>query len=291
MAAASSHARLIHKKRVVFILGATATGKSKLAVSLAVHFAGEVINSDKMQVYRGLDVITNKITGEECAGVRHHLLGFVHPDAEYSAGDFRNDAVRAVDDVLARGRLPIIAGGSNSYVRELVAGRYDCCFIWIDVDPPELDGVVGERVEKMVERGMVEEARGVFDAAMADYSKGIWRAIGLPELDRYLRWAAAAGGEENGEKLLAEAMEEIRENTRKLARVQREKIVRLMKEDGWPLFRVDATPAVRRLGEAARERVWEETVVKPSVRMVECFVGEDGEASVVCRQSPCIGIL
>ena len=64
-----------NKKKVVFIMGATGTGKSRLTVDLATHFRGEIINSDKMQVYKGLDIVTNKITHAEKQGVRHYLLG------------------------------------------------------------------------------------------------------------------------------------------------------------------------------------------------------------------------
>ncbi|KAH0756745.1 hypothetical protein KY290_020238 [Solanum tuberosum] len=63
------------KKKVVFVMGATGTGKSRLSIDLAIHFQGEIINSDKMQVYKGLDIITNKITDIEKQGIPHHLLG------------------------------------------------------------------------------------------------------------------------------------------------------------------------------------------------------------------------
>jgi len=64
-----------NKKKVVFVMGATGTGKSRLSIDLAIHFQGEIINSDKMQVYKGLDIVTNKITHTEKQGVKHHLLG------------------------------------------------------------------------------------------------------------------------------------------------------------------------------------------------------------------------
>uniref|UniRef100_J3MJF2 Adenylate isopentenyltransferase n=1 Tax=Oryza brachyantha TaxID=4533 RepID=J3MJF2_ORYBR len=83
------------KHKAVVVMGATGTGKTRLAVDLALRFGGEVINSDKMQVYRGLDVATNKVTAEECAGVPHHLIGVAHPDEEFTAEDFRREASRA----------------------------------------------------------------------------------------------------------------------------------------------------------------------------------------------------
>ncbi|KAF0913582.1 hypothetical protein E2562_023296 [Oryza meyeriana var. granulata] len=129
--------------KVVFVLGATATGKSKLAINLAVRFDGKVINSDKIQVYDGFPVITNKVTEEERAGVAHHLLGGVRPDADFTAENFCREAADAVARVHSSGRLPVVAGGSNTYIEKLVAGgsggaflaAYDCLFLWIDVSP------------------------------------------------------------------------------------------------------------------------------------------------------------
>ncbi|XP_020582274.1 adenylate isopentenyltransferase 5, chloroplastic-like [Phalaenopsis equestris] len=266
------------QKKVIFILGSTATGKSKLAINLALQFNGEVINSDKMQIYYGLDVITNKVTPDECAGVPHHLLGFVHPNDDFTADDFRVAATQAVDDILARGRLPIIAGGSNTYIKELVDGKdgefgacYDSCFIWVDVEPEVLEKYVAERLEKAVERGLVEEARGVFDVKNVDYSKGIRRSIGVAEMDGYLRREGEVEGEERG-RLREKALEEIKENTWKLAREQRRKIVKFVKEDGWRVWRVDATKAIV-WGEM--KEVWEEVVWKPSAGIVREFL-EDG---------------
>ncbi|PKA65012.1 Adenylate isopentenyltransferase 5, chloroplastic [Apostasia shenzhenica] len=269
------------KKKAVFVLGSSGTGKSKLAIDLALRFAGEIINSDKMQVYDGLPIITNKVTDDECAGIPHHFLGGIHPDADYTASEFRRDATSAAEEIAARGRLPIIAGGSNSYIRELVAGdngefarRFDCCFIWVDVDWSVLDEFVADRVDRMVEQGLVEEARGLFDTA-GDYSRGIRRSIGVPEMDRFFRLESVSG-EAEAAAVLEEAIEEIKANTCRLTRVQREKIQRFASEDGWRLHRVDATAAVLRRKEAAAGRVWRETVLAPSVEVVRRLVGKDG---------------
>ncbi|KAH0462326.1 hypothetical protein IEQ34_009901 [Dendrobium chrysotoxum] len=266
------------KPKALFVLGSSGTGKSKLAVSLALRFAGEVINSDKMQVYDGLHVITNKVTADECAGVPHHLLGGVHPDADFSAAEFCRLATTIADEIVARGHLPIIAGGSNSYIKKLIgvdggdfSRRYDCCFIWVDVDLTVLDEFVAERVDKMVEKGLLEEARGIFDSA-ADYTKGVRRSIGLPELDKYFRREAEADEAERT-AMLEEAFGEIKANTCRLTRVQREKIRRFEVEDGWRLHRVDATAAVVRRRELGGGMVWEETVVGPSIETVRRFVG------------------
>ncbi|KAG0484968.1 hypothetical protein HPP92_009047 [Vanilla planifolia] len=110
------------KKKVIVVMGATGAGKSRLALSLASHFpAVEIINADSMQVYRGLDVLTNKITPAESQGVPNHLLGNIDPSVEFTCKDFRDLAIPIIDDVLSRNRLPIIVGGTNYYIQALVS--------------------------------------------------------------------------------------------------------------------------------------------------------------------------
>ncbi|KAL2230809.1 UNVERIFIED_CONTAM: Adenylate isopentenyltransferase 3, chloroplastic [Sesamum indicum] len=100
------------KDKVVVVLGATGIGKSRLALDLATHFEAEVINSDKIEVYKGLDIVTNKVSNEECCGAPHHLLGIIDPEVH----DFVHHALLAADAIVQKNRLPIIAGGSNSFI-------------------------------------------------------------------------------------------------------------------------------------------------------------------------------
>ncbi|XP_062188188.1 adenylate isopentenyltransferase 5, chloroplastic-like [Phragmites australis] len=268
------------KHKAVVVMGATGTGKSRLAVDLALRFGGEVINSDKIQVYAGLDVATNKVTAEECAGVPHHLLGVAHPNDDFTAADFRREAFRAAGAITARGRLPIIAGGSNSYIEELVDGdrrsfreRYDCCFLWVDVQLPVLHGYVSRRVDEMYTRGLVDEVVAAVDPHRTDYSRGIWRAIGVPELDAYLRWLRSSGDDEDERaRLQAVAIEDIKSNTSRLSCRQRAKIQRLAKL--WQVRRVDATEAFRRRGDAADE-AWQRLVAAPCIDAVRSFLHND----------------
>jgi tRNA dimethylallyltransferase len=110
-------------RRVVYaLLGPTACGKSRLAMQLAARLPIEIVSLDSAQVYRGMDIGTAKPSREERARVPHHLIDVVEPDAAYSAGRFRADALRAIDDILARGRIPLLAGGTMLYYRALVAG-------------------------------------------------------------------------------------------------------------------------------------------------------------------------
>ncbi|KAG6585995.1 tRNA dimethylallyltransferase 2 isoform X1 [Cucurbita moschata] len=107
------------KPKVVVIMGPTGSGKSRLAIDLASHFPVEIINADSMQVYRGLDVLTNKVPPQDQNGVPHHLLGTVSPDVEFTAKDFRDSAIPVIDDILSRGCLPMIVGGTNYYIQAL----------------------------------------------------------------------------------------------------------------------------------------------------------------------------
>lgn len=114
------------KEKVVVILGATGTGKSRLSVDLATRFSGEIINSDKIQFYNGLEIATNQIPIPERRGVPHHLLGELPvDDSELTASEFRSVASRSISEIASRGKLPIIAGGSNSFVHALLAERFD----------------------------------------------------------------------------------------------------------------------------------------------------------------------
>ncbi|KAF8724308.1 hypothetical protein HU200_021337 [Digitaria exilis] len=274
----------VTNKVVVLVMGATATGKSKLAVDLALHFGGEVINSDKIQVHDGLDVVTNKVTAGERRGVAHHLIGGVGPDVDYTAADFCRDAARCVESVIARGHLPIIAGGSNTYIKALLDGgespgfrrRYQCCFLWVDAELPVLNRYIRDRVDSMLEQGLVDEVRPFFRPD-ADYSSGIWRAIGVPEMDTYYRHEAM-GDDELRARLLAAAVEEIKANTCRLARRQVGKIHRLCDLPEWSIRQLDVTEVlylkVRRNArdpEAERD-AWEADVAGPAAMVVGTFL-------------------
>ncbi len=108
--------------KLIVILGTTACGKSGLGVDLARHVGGEIVSADSRQVYRGLDLGTGKITEEEMKGVPHHLLDVVDPNESYSVAQFQRDAYAAIDDILARGKVPLLVGGTGLYVRSVAEG-------------------------------------------------------------------------------------------------------------------------------------------------------------------------
>ena len=110
------------KPKVISIVGPTASGKSALAVDLALLFNGEVISADSRQVYRELDLGSGKVTIEEMKGIPHHLLDVANLDYIYTGADFIKDANSAIFDILKREKLPIIAGGTFFYI-ELLKGE------------------------------------------------------------------------------------------------------------------------------------------------------------------------
>jgi len=110
------------KPKIIVILGPTSAGKSDLGVDLALEFNGEVISADSRQVYTGLDIGSGKITKEEMKDVPHHLLDVVSAEEVFSVADFQKQAYIAIDDILKRGKVPIIVGGTAFYIQSIVEG-------------------------------------------------------------------------------------------------------------------------------------------------------------------------
>ena len=117
------------QKPLLCILGPTASGKTALALALAQRLDGEVVSCDSMQVYRGLDIGTAKPTEEERRGIPHHMLDVADPWEDYSAARYAAEADRAIQDILDRGKRPIVAGGTGLYLRALVDGLHEVCSI------------------------------------------------------------------------------------------------------------------------------------------------------------------
>ena len=109
--------------KILVICGPTASGKTALAVELALRHHGEVVSADSMQIYRGMDIGTAKPTREEMRGVPHHMLDVADPEEDFSVARYVDMAAKCVDDILSRGRLPILAGGTGLYIDSLLSGR------------------------------------------------------------------------------------------------------------------------------------------------------------------------
>ena len=109
--------------KILVICGPTASGKTALAVELARRHNGEVVSADSMQIYRRMDIGTAKPTPEEMGGVPHHMLDVADPEEDFSVARYVDMAAKCVDDILSRGRLPILAGGTGLYIDSLLSGR------------------------------------------------------------------------------------------------------------------------------------------------------------------------
>ncbi|KAK8522445.1 hypothetical protein V6N13_115413 [Hibiscus sabdariffa] len=276
------------KAKLVVIMGATGAGKSRLSIDLSAHLPRpQIINSDKMQLYNGLDITTNKIPPDERKGVRHFLLGdFDSIDADVEPSQYRSTAAFNVAEIASHGDLPVVVGGSNSFIHALLvdtfdpevdvfaAGsgsvshvlRYDCCFIWVDVAWSVLRDYLCQRVDEMLYSGMLEELARFYDPAKVE--NGL-----VPQL----------GSDTARREAYEEAVRDIKDNTCRLAKRQIGKIMKL-RAAGWDLTRIDATVAFRAVMTKENEKknesesdspdVWEREVVEPSVEVVKKFLEE-----------------
>ena len=112
-------------EKVICIVGPTASGKTGLAIELAKKIDAEIISADSMQIYKGLDVGTAKVTKEEAQGIPHHMIDICNPDESFSVADFKSMCYDKIDDIIKRGKKVIIAGGTGLYVNSVV---YDMNF-------------------------------------------------------------------------------------------------------------------------------------------------------------------
>lgn len=131
------------KTPVVVIVGPTAVGKTKTGIELAKAFDGEIVSGDSVQVYRGMDIGSAKVTKEEAEGIPHHLIDICDPDDAMSVAMFQQLARAAIDDIYARGKLPIIVGGTGLYIRSIL---YDYEFVERPVDE-----ALREELERLAE--------------------------------------------------------------------------------------------------------------------------------------------
>ncbi len=254
---------------VIVVTGPTATGKSDLGIFLAQKLNGEIINADSTQIYKGMDICTNKV--KDTCGIVHHLFDEKELLDDYTVFDYQRDARRIIDDILARGKTPILVGGTGLYIKAALydykfedkthleydgysndelykmlldvdpntsihlnnrvrvisalnyynangkpysekendnALLYDTLFIGLTTDREILYYKINQRVDKMVEEGLIEEARNLYD--MGIRTKAVMTPIGPKELFEYF----------DGAVTLEEAIESIKTKSRKYAKRQ-----------------------------------------------------------------------
>ena len=112
----------MEKPKVIVICGPTASGKSKLSIELAKKIDGEIISADSMQIYKEMNIGTAKVTKEEMQGIKHYLINIISPDERYSVADFKKDAENAIEEILKKGKIPIVVGGTGLYIDSLING-------------------------------------------------------------------------------------------------------------------------------------------------------------------------
>lgn len=259
------------KTKLIVVAGPTAVGKTALGIKLAQRFNGEIISGDSQQVYRQLNIGTAKATPQEQAAAVHHLIDVRDVDESYSAYDFVTEAQIAITDIVNRGKLPIIVGGTGLYLQSLLEGyhlggqvdqeqvlayrseleqlsdlelfeqidslgieikeinrrrairalelhrfsdnpentetTFDPFIIGLDDERSLIYERINTRVDKMVELGLLEEAKWLYDNYPEAQSA---RGIGYKELFHYF----------SGEQTLDESLEKLKQNTRRFAKRQ-----------------------------------------------------------------------
>ena len=215
-------AELYQKPKIAVVLGPTAAGKSDLAVQLAKKFKGEVISSDSRQIYKGMDIASNKITAKEMKSIPHHLLDIVRPDQEFNLYDWQQTTFKTIDKIIAKGKLPIIAGGTGLYICSIIQNYdlnpkdpqirecpYDFIVFGIDPNRERLYKKINTRVERMVDDGSIDEVKKIYKK-YKDKKLPALSGIGYREIIEYLDKKIS----------LETAIDKIKQNTRHYAKRQ-----------------------------------------------------------------------
>lgn len=257
---------------IIVITGPTAVGKTKMSIELAKKLNGEIINADSTQIFKGLNIATAKVTKEEMENIPHHLIDIKEINEDYSVYDYQKDCRKKIDEILSKGKIPILVGGTGLYIKaalydyqfeleekindnldistELLYEElkqidpntdihpnnrkrilrainyykkngkpmsekqktsdllYDTIFIGLTTDRENLYNRINQRVDKMLENGLLKEAKEIFDSNVR--TKAILTPIGYKELFPYFK----------KEKTLEECLELIKKNSRHYAKRQ-----------------------------------------------------------------------
>jgi tRNA dimethylallyltransferase len=188
-----------HSPQWIAVMGATATGKSALGVRLARAVDGEVVSMDSRQVYRGMDIGTGKITRAERAGVPHHLLDILNPDESGSAGRHAELARATMADIVKRGRVPLLVGGTGLYFDAVFRPFID---LGVSVERiaqirAEFDGISNEILYDELRRVDAPRAAQISrnDRVRVTRALEVFRATGVPMSEQFREQAAPANGE------------------------------------------------------------------------------------------------
>ena len=139
----------MQKNKVIVICGPTASGKTALSIELAKQINGEIVSCDSMQIYKDMDIGTAKPTPDEMQGIKHYLIGHVSPEERYSVADYKADAKKAIKEIIEKGKMPIVVGGTGLYLDSLI---YE-----IEYQDIQLDEEYRKQLEEEVEEKGLEE--------------------------------------------------------------------------------------------------------------------------------------
>lgn len=136
------------KPKVIVIAGPTASGKSNLAIELAKKIDGEIISADSMQIYKDMNIGTAKVSKEEMQGIKHYMMDFVSPNKRYSVSAYKKEAEKAICEILKKGKVPIICGGTGLYINSLIYG--------IEFPEEEIDEIYRKTLNEIAENEGLE---------------------------------------------------------------------------------------------------------------------------------------
>lgn len=163
--------------QLIIITGPTAVGKTKLSIDLAREINGEIISADSMQVYKRMDIGTDKIKPENMGGIRHHLIDILEPSEDFNVFSFKKKADEAIKDIQSRGKIPIIVGGTGFYIQAVL---YDIDFTETDIDETyrhELEALADEKGAKFLHDMLRKVDPESADAIHAHNIKRVIRAL------------------------------------------------------------------------------------------------------------------
>ncbi len=156
------------KPKVIVIAGPTASGKTSLSIKLSKEINGEIISADSMQIYKYMDIGTAKPSIEEQNGIKHYLLDFVSPDERYSVAEFKKDAENAIEEILRKGKVPIVIGGTGLYIDSLVFGIE---YPEIEFDEKYRQALMNKAMTDEGLKSLYEEAKKIDEKALLKISE------------------------------------------------------------------------------------------------------------------------
>ena len=156
----------MQKSKVIVICGPTASGKTALSIALAKKINGEIVSCDSMQIYKDMDIGTAKPTIEEMQGIKHYLIGYVSPEQRYSVAYYKKDAKKAIKEILEKGKIPIVVGGTGLYIDSLI---YEIEYQDIKLDEKYRKQLEDEVKEKGLEE-LYKKAKIIDEKAMEKIS-------------------------------------------------------------------------------------------------------------------------